>query len=105
MFVLDHRLDGVPQHRVQVFKRNGDFLLPLGARKVLVDTTLTVGGAPVDTLLKVWRYDQLTNPRAVAVYGNRSTRAGNEDETIYVADGDRIKLFMLSVSSDQLPVQ
>ena len=109
IFVVDRRVTAIPEdqpeHRVQVFKRNGDFLLPLGARKVLADTTLYVAGAPVDTLLKVWVYDQLTDPRAVAVYGNRSTRAGNEDEVVYVVDGERVKLFTLSVSADDLPVQ
>ncbi|MDP2362038.1 MAG: hypothetical protein Q8O14_15020 [bacterium] len=109
IFVLDRRESALPEerpaHRVQVYRRNGDFLLPLGARKILVDTTLVVNGAPVDTLLKVWRYDQLGNPRSVAVYGNRSVRAGTEEEIVYVADGDRIKLFMLSVSTDDLPIQ
>lgn len=109
MFVVDRRTAPLPglsdAHRVQSFRRNGDFMLPLGARKVQVDTTLTVDGAAVDTLLKVWRYDQLQDPRAVAVYGNRSSRAGNEDEIVYVVDGLQVKLFMLSVSTDDLPVQ
>jgi hypothetical protein len=100
LFVLDRRpatgvgADTLAAHRVQVFKRNGDFLLPLGARKVQLEDGE-----------KEWVYDQLLDPRAVAVYGNRSDRAGNEDEIIYVADGDRIKLFMLSVSTSNLPVQ
>ncbi len=109
IFVVDRRTAPLPgmtnTHRVQVFRRNGDFMLPLGARKIQVDTTLVVDGAPVDTLLKVWRYDQLDDPRAVAAYGNRSSRAGNDDEIIYVVDGRQVKLFMLSVSTDDLPVQ
>ncbi len=100
LFVLDRRAasgvgaDTTDAHRVQVFKRSGDFLLPLGARKLQVTPTE-----------KVWVYDQLVDPRAVAVYGNRSERAGNEDEIVFVADGNRIKLFMLSVSTDALPAQ
>ena len=100
LFVLDRRPasgvagDTLDAHRVHVFKRNGDFLLPLGARKVLLEDGE-----------KEWVHDQLTDPRAVAVYGNRSDRAGNEDEIIYVADGDGIKLFMLSVTTNNLPVQ
>lgn len=113
IFVLDRRPAVIPEeapaHRVQVFRRSGDYLLPLGARRVLADTTLMVDGAPVDTLLKVWVYDQLQDPRGVAVYGNRSDRAGNEDEIIYVADRDQgrdlIKLFMLSASTSGLPVE
>jgi hypothetical protein len=100
MFVVDRRpalgagADTTDTHRVQVFKRNGDFMLPLGARKVQL--------SPSE---KVWVYDQLQDPRAVAVYGNRSNRAGNEEEIVFVADGDHVKLFMLSVSTDDLPVQ
>jgi len=100
LFVLDRRpaagLDGdtLDGHRVHVFKRNGDFLLPLGARKVQLED----GG-------KVWVHDQLADPRAVAVYGNRSDRAGNEDEIVFVSDGDAVKLFMLSVSTSNLPVE
>ena len=41
----------------------------------------------------------------MAAYGNRSSRAGNDDEIIYVVDGRQVKLFMLSVSTDDLPVQ
>jgi hypothetical protein len=100
LFVVDRRPasglagDTLDAHRVHVFKRNGDFLLPLGADKVQQEDST-----------KVWVYDQLADPRAVAVYGNRSDRAGNEDEIIYVADGDAIKLFMLSVSTSNLPVE
>jgi hypothetical protein len=108
VYVVDRRdaSEGqAAQHRVQVFKRNGDFLLPLGARKLQRDTTLVVDGIAVDTTLKVWSYDQLSDPRSVAVYGNRGDRAGTSDETVFVSDGNLIRLFSLSVSEDDLPSQ
>lgn len=100
LFVLDRRTasgvgaDTLDSHRVQVFKRSGDFMLPLGAHQV-----------PGEDQERVWVYNELNDPRAVAVYGNRSNRAGNEDEIIFVADGNALKLFKLSTGSDNLPVQ
>jgi hypothetical protein len=64
-----------------------------------------VDGIAVDTTLKVWSYDQLSDPRSVAVYGNRGDRAGTSDETVFVSDGNLIRLFSLSVSEDDLPSQ
>jgi hypothetical protein len=100
LFVVDRREDG---HRVQVFRRNGDPAVPLGATRVLVPDTSWVEGQPQVELRKAWRYDQLGDPRSVAIYGNRSQRAGNDDEVVFVVDGPRIRRFQLSVSLDDLP--
>jgi len=93
------------RHQVQVYRRNGVFTLPCGASRAFVDTVLTVDGQPDTTTVKVWVYDQLEDPHSVAVYGNRSERAGTEEEFVFVADGDRIKIFTLSISADDLPVE
>jgi hypothetical protein len=108
MYVVERRPapeGGVSTHHVQVFKTGGDFLLPLGATRTFVDTTFQVDETVVDSVYKSWDFDQLNDPRSVAVYGNRSDRAGNSDEIVFVADEDRILMFTLSVSEDDLPVQ
>jgi len=105
---------------VQVFNHSGKFERPLGASRVYIDTTLTVDGAAVDTVLKSWRYDQLLDPTGVAVFGNRNDRDSDSEETVFVTDqggrvagpsgdsltvNDRILLFTLSLSQDDLPAQ
>lgn len=112
-------VDKAARH-VQVYDHAGRFQRPCGASRVYIDTTLFVGGAPVDTVLKSWSYDQLLAPTGVAVFGNRSDRDGDSDETIFVTDeggrvrgprgdsltvNDRILLFTLSLSDDDLPDQ
>lgn len=102
IFVVDRREDG---HRVQTFSLSGRVGTPLGATRTIEYDTLWVEDEPQLQLVKGWRYDLLGDPTAVAVYGNRSDRAGNDDEIVFVADSTKIKLFMLSVSSRDLPVQ
>ena len=74
-------------------------------KPLYVDTTVIVDGIAQDTTLKGWDYDQLQDPVSVAAFGNRSALVGNEDEIIFVADRNTqsIKLFMLSVSEEDLP--
>ncbi|MCA9783667.1 MAG: hypothetical protein KDC10_05450 [Calditrichaeota bacterium] len=106
--------------RVQVFDHSGRFQRPCGASRVYIDTTLVFNDVPVDTVLKSWNYDQLRAPVGVAVFGNRSDRDRNSEETIFVSDdggvvsgsganevrvNDRILLFTLSLSQDDLPPQ
>ena len=84
----------------------------------LLDTTFVINSQSVDSTLmfaaelrtiKGWEYDQLSSPKSVAVFGNRSSRTAQYDETVFVADqdstGSTIYLFQLSVSSDDLPTQ
>lgn len=104
IFVVDrHADDG---SRVQVFTLSGRSATPLGATRVVeVDTLDVVDGVPLLDYRRSWSYDQLLDPRSVAVYGNRSNRAGNDDVVVYVVDGREVKLFMLSVSTSDLGVQ
>ncbi len=107
--------------RVQVFEQNGDYIRPCGASRVWRDTTVVVDGVQKNILVKDWAYDQLIAPTSVASFGNSSCRGGDlNEEVVFVADqggtvtgpdgtqiqvNDRILLYTLSQSSDDLPDQ
>jgi hypothetical protein len=104
IYIVDNQPDG-SGHRVQVFERSGNFISYCGATRVYTDTSYVVDDVEVEEVLKSWNFDQLSNPRSVAAFGNRSRDVGTGEEVVFVADEDRILMFSLSVSDADNPIE